>query len=413
MPINLLEDSREAGKAIRGNLLRTILTAAIIAIGITALVSIEVSLTALRGSLETGLSDLGAKNFEVKDVTVAGRRRGRKRRVYDALTYEEVTRFKRKYQFSKRIGLYTDVEGGLEIKRLGKKTNPNMSAAGVDEYYLANKGYDLKEGRNFTPTELQYSVPVAIVGQEVINELFGAQENPIGEHFQMLDERLTIVGVLEASKGLEGGGLERSIFLPIGLANRMAKGQQLNYNITVTVEDESKMDEAMNEAIGLMRQIRGDQLGKENSFEVTKSEAALKSLESALGMVRLGGFGIIFITLLGACIGLMNIMLVSVTERTREIGVRKSVGATSFRIAVQFLTEAILICFLGGVFGSLFGIGIGNLVGRFVFDVENLILPLWPIVLAFVACTLVGIISGLFPAIKAARLDPIESLRYE
>jgi putative ABC transport system permease protein len=192
----------------------------------------------------------------------------------------------------------------------------------------------------------------------------------------------------------------------------MAEGRGLWYELTVGISDPSKMEMAMGEATGLMRRIRGDDVGKENSFELEKSETLAQELESITSGLRAAGVGIGFITLLGASIALMNIMLVSVTERTREVGVRKALGATPLRIRQQFVIEAIVVCVLGGIGGVILGILIGNGLARLM-NIEVFVIPWFEMIMGMLVCIFVGLISGYYPAHKASKLDPIESLRFE
>ena len=196
------------------------------------------------------------------------------------------------------------------------------------------------------------------------------------------------------------------------MANQLASGRGLQYNLTVGISDASQLELAMGEATGLMRSIRQDRVGEPNSFELEKSETLAENLESITGALRIGGFGVGFITLLGASIALMNIMMVSVTERTREVGVRKALGATPLRIRQQFVIEAIVVCILGGIAGIIMGIGIGNVISKAI-GVDSFVIPwLWMLV-GLVICVVVGLLSGYYPAFKASKLDPIESLRFE
>jgi putative ABC transport system permease protein len=200
--------------------------------------------------------------------------------------------------------------------------------------------------------------------------------------------------------------------VPIIKGNQMAKGRGLWYEITVGISDPTQLDHAMGEATGLMRSIRRDRAGQPNSFELEKSETLAQELATITSGLRLGGFGIGFITLLGASIALMNIMLVSVTERTREVGVRKALGATPSRIRQQFVIEAIVVCLLGGIAGIILGIAVGNLLSRLM-GITTFVTPWTWMGVGFVVCVFVGLISGYYPAQKASRLDPIESLRFE
>ena len=205
---------------------------------------------------------------------------------------------------------------------------------------------------------------------------------------------------------------DNMVQIPILVANQLASGRGLDYTLTIGVNDPTQVELAMGEATGLMRNIRHDQVGQQNSFEIEKSETLAENLASITSGLRFGGFGVGFITLLGASIALMNIMLVSVTERTREVGVRKALGATPLRIRQQFVIEAIVVCLLGGIVGIIMGIGIGNLISRLM-NIDAFIIPwLWMFV-GLVVCVAVGLISGYYPAYKASKLDPIESLRFE
>jgi putative ABC transport system permease protein len=224
--------------------------------------------------------------------------------------------------------------------------------------------------------------------------------------------KFKVVGLLKEKGQLSEDNYDNMIIIPIIKANQMAKGRGLWYELTVGISDPSQMEFAMGEATGLMRRIRGDQIGREDSFELEKSETLAQELESITGGLRIAGFGIGFITLLGASIALMNIMLVSVTERTREVGVRKALGATPLRIRQQFVIEAIVVCVLGGVTGVVLGIIIGNLLAR-AMSIDVFVIPWTEMLLGMVVCIVVGLISGYYPAHKASKLDPIESLRFE
>ncbi len=411
--MNFIENVKEAAKSIQENLLRTVLTASIVAIGITALVGILTAIDALQASITEGLSGFGANSFDIEDIP--RRRRssnGVQARAVERISFEEAAEFREKYPLGNTISIEAYITGIAELKRFSKKTNPNTSVIGIDEFYLDNKSYTLKEGRNFSRLELEQGAAVAIIGKDITDQLFEENDPVLGEQISFRGNKFRIVGVLESTGGLGSGGVDRSMFIPLENANKFRAQQQLTYAIVTTVNDPSQMEYAIGEATGLMRQIRKDPLGTDNSFEIKKSDSVAASLDEISGTLKIGGSVISFVTLIGASIGLMNIMMVSVTERTREIGVRKALGATPARIREQFLVEAITICILGGGVGILFGMLIGNLVSRLVGDGVFIVPWLW-IVLGLVVCVGVGVISGYYPARKAADLDPIESLRYE
>lgn len=411
--MNLLENILEGLRAIRANLLRTTLTALIIAIGITSLVGILTAIDAIQYSVNESMSSLGANSFDIRSKGDFRRRQqGVEEKTYPRMRYAEMVRFKEMYKYPSDMTLFTTVTGAAEIKRLSKKTNPNSRITGGDENYLLIQGYDLEVGRNFSEIELQYGAPVVILGREIVNTLFD-KEDPINKEISFFGKRYTVVGILEKQGGFGAdSGADRIALIPLEAARRVSVDYDLRYVLTAAVSNPTDIDPAMGEATGLMRSIRRDRIGTPDSFDLAKKDTLAERMESITGFLRIGGMVIGFITLLGASIGLMNIMMVSVTERTREIGVRKALGATPRLIKQQFLIEAIVICQLGGVAGVLLGLAIGNLVANLIASGVFIVPWMW-MFFGLVICVIVGLLSGYLPARKAARLDPIESLRFE
>lgn len=413
--MQIKENIREGLRSVRNNLLRSILTAAIVAIGITSLVGILTAIDAMQASITNNFSTLGANSFTIKSIDQGRRQQnqGRQSKNYEPLNYEEAKQFEDKFLYGSTVSVSTFVANWAEAKYGSKTTNPNILFLGVDPDYLPLKGYDLLEGRNFSPIEARYGSNVALIGPQVRESLFSKNESPIGKDIRVMGGKFKVVGVLESAGSLGGdSGTDRAIFIPVIAARGFATQGQLRYSIDIEVEQPGEMEEAMGEATGLMRIIRRDRLGQPESFEVERNKTAAESLAEIEGYLKIGGFVIGIITLLGASIGLMNIMMVSVTERTREIGVRKALGATPLKIRQQFIIEAIVICLIGGIAGVLLGLTIGNLVSGLIGDSVFIIPWIW-IIMGFTLCVLVGLFSGYYPAYKASKLDPVESLRFE
>ena len=412
--MNQLENIFEALRSIKGNLLRTVLTALIVSIGLFALVGILTGIDAMKNSLSETFASLGANSFTIKAKGYTNRYRngGRVEKQYPPVSFLQAKQFKAQMRGEAEVGLSAYIAGAAEVKANGQKTNPNMQVIAGDENYLRIQGYNLAQGRIFSQAELATGANVLIVGDEIRLKLFPRQ-SPVGQYVTALGRRLLVVGLLEKSGATMGGsGADRLAFLPLETGNQLPRQRALTYDIKTATARPETLAYLMGQATGTMRAVRHDGVGREDSFEVESSESMAKDLDSLSGKMKVGGGLIAFITLLGASIALMNIMLVSVTERTREIGIRKAMGATAVQIKQQFLMEAIVICLLGGAFGILLGVAGGNGVALLIGAGSFYVPWLW-MLLGLVICVTVGLASGYYPASKAAALDPIESLRYE
>jgi putative ABC transport system permease protein len=408
-----LENIRIAWTSIKSQPLRTILTMLIIAFGIMALVGILTAIDAIKSSINSNFTSMGANTFNIRNREMSVRigKKGKGPRRYKQISYDEAVRFGREFDFPATTSISTMASMAATLKYKSEKTNPNIQVMGGDENYLASAGYELAKGRNFSSQDVQYGSHVVILGQDIVSTLFKSKEDPLDKVITIGSGKYKVIGILKPKGSSMGFGGDKICMLPLSNVRQYFPRPNMSFTISVMTNNVQHLDIAVQEATGLFRVIREVPVGEENNFEVTKSDNLANILIENISTVTLGATAIGFITLLGAAIGLMNIMLVSVTERTREIGVRKALGATQKMIKRQFLIEAVVICQAGGLAGIIFGILIGNLFGM-VLETPFIVPWMW-IIGGVILCIFVGLISGLLPAVRASRLDPIESLRYE
>jgi putative ABC transport system permease protein len=415
--MNFIENIKEGWRSIRGSLLRNFLTALIIAIGITALVGMQTTVDGIQTRVNSNFASLGANSFDIKGPEMFRRRRsGLSENKFPPVEYREALQYQQMFanKTTATVSLYTGLTGIAEIKFESKKTNPNSRVMGGDENYLPIKGYEIDKGRNISKSDVELAQNVAVIGQELVKSLF-QNRNPINQQITVLGQKMLVIGTLAKKGSLSGStGNDRIVALPLTTARNLAgERRRLTIDITTSVPEIKDMDFIMAEAESIMRRVRGDEVGQVNSFEIKRADSFAKDFESISGKLSGAGLLIGIVTLLGAAIALMNSMLVAVTERTREIGIRKSIGATSYQILLQFLFEAILICILGGLMGLVLGLSVGNVFSGLIADTKSFVVPWGWIIGANIACVFVGLVSGIYPAWKASRLDPIEALRYE
>lgn len=407
------ENLRIALQTIRTNRLRTILTIAIIAFGIMALVGILTSIDSIKKSITDEFMIMGANTFSIESrgMNVHTPRKRIRARNFSFISYRQAEEFKENFKFPATVSIWTWASGMGVVKYGSVKTNPNIPVIGCDESYLATTGNNVQTGRNFSQNDILESRNYVILGDKIAKKLFGETADPLDKIIIVGSGKYKVVGVLEGRGSSVVMNTDNVCLIPYTNVRQYFSRPRMNYTISVKTENQALMDAAAGEAEGVFREVRNLGVTDESDFNINKSDSLIEVLLENLESVNIAAIIIGIITLFGAVVGLMNIMLVSVTERTREIGIRMALGARRSTIKQQFLYEAIVIGQFGGIFGIFLGILIGNVLS--IFMKSSFIVPWAWILLGFALCFVVGVASGYFPAVKASRQDPIAALRYE
>jgi putative ABC transport system permease protein len=401
-----------AVQAIKNNKLRTGLTILGVVVGIFSIIVIMTIISMLQSSIDSGLSLLNKNTFQIEKFDRTQRRgpegdqswRNRK-----DITIEQAYRLKDLLTQAEYVGA-EQWQFGKVIKYGNRETNPNIQVAGITTDAMKTNNWKVAYGRDLRENDINYSNDVCLIGQDVVDKLF-TNVSPVNQKIRVDGNPFRVIGVLERQPQLFGSSRDNYIVMPITKFQSLYGKRNSSINITVMSRTKEDYNDVIEAAIGYMRTIRKVEPGKPNDFSIFSNETLIDQVNNITGGIKIGALVISIIALLAAGVGIMNIMLVSVTERTREIGVRKAVGAKRYNILVQFLSEAIILCLAGGFIGILLGIGIGNFVGGLI-NAKSAIPYDW-VFIGLSLCVFVGVIFGTYPAYKASNMDPIEALRYE
>ncbi len=398
--------------SIKGNKLRTLLTILGVVVGIFSIIVIMTIITMLEKSIENGVSQLGQNTFQIQKfpaIMTGGHDAWMKYRNRKDLTLEDYKRLKGMLTEAKYIGA-EQWRMGQVVKFNGEETNPNIPVAGITADAMKTNNWSSAYGRDIRNTDVKYSNDVCDIGKDIADKLF-PNINPVGQVIRVNNYPLKIVGVLDKQPALFGQTRDSYLIMPITVFQSIYGKLHRSINITVMSQSKEDYNPTIEAAIGYMRIIRKVMPGQENDFDIFSNESIMNQINDITSGVKIGAMVVSIIALIAAGVGIMNIMLVSVTERTREIGIRKAVGARKFSILYQFLIEAVILCLTGGFFGIVLGVGVGNFAGSFLN--AQMAIPYDWIAIGFSLCIFVGIVFGTYPAYKASNMDPIEALRYE
>ncbi|HXX62427.1 MAG TPA: ABC transporter permease [Bacteroidota bacterium] len=408
---NLRESMNMALAAIRSSKLRSLLTLLGIAVGVFSIISVMTALGVLRNSIEEGITQLGANTFQIQKfpANFGGDNRGRFRN-RKQITYEEALAVKDKATLAEEVG----IEGwqfGRVVFWQGTKTNPNVEICGENVEGIVTNDWVIDRGRSFSESDLDQARMVAVLGAPVVEKLFPPYIDPVGQTIRVDGAIYTVIGTFLKKGGALGGNQDNFVCTPITTFFMRYGKNDRDIHIMVKARDRESVEDAIEQSRMILRAARHVAPGADDDFSWFSNDSLIKEFNDLTLYLRMGVLLVSSISLLAAGVGIMNIMLVSVTERTKEIGVRKSIGAQKRDILSQFMIEAVILCEIGGVIGIVLGILGGNVVG-ILMEVPAIIPWEW-VGIGLLVCSVVGFVFGVYPAWKASNLDPIEALRFE
>ncbi|MES2812088.1 MAG: ABC transporter permease [Bacteroidota bacterium] len=407
------ENIKIALGSIKTQLLRTILTVMIIAIGITALVGILGAVSMIEHKLTTSFVAMGANTFTLNQYSNQTRTQGdgEVEKINPIISYAEAKAFRENYKYPfTHTSISFTATANAEVKYENDKTDPEVSVLGVDDNYIPNSGLEVVTGRNFTNFDIENNSYVCVLGADFEKKLL-KDINPIDKTISIRGAKFKVIGILKEKGSTFGNSQDLRVLAPLQVARTLFTAPNINYTTSVMIDKKEFLDEAVDDAMITMRKVRKLNPIEDTNFGISRSDDLINKIKGLSDYLNWAAIIISLITIFGSSIALMNIMLVSVTERTREIGTRKALGAKRSTIAFQFFMETLVIGQIGGILGIVLGLGLSSIFSSFL-DFE-FVIPWLAIFSAFIVSFIVAVVSGSYPAMKAAKLDPIEALRYE
>ena len=413
--MNIIESVALAMNSVKANKLRTFLTLLSVTIGVFAITGTGALIESINSTMTKELESLGETVYYISKTPIIQSQGGPDRRRYTSRKNLDYRLFKNLVKHSKIPKEFCAFyqAGGYVIKKGNQKTENNVWLVGASETLFTSLNYPIETGRTFTQYEVTNSSNVAVVGMDIIIKIFSNEQNPLGKQISINNRKFTVIGILTPRGSMMGQSQDNIVVIPITYFLKYYATSEYNFNLQYALKAPSKklLEASMDETIGVLRNLRNCKPGEENDFEVEDNAAISEQFSNITKYLAFFGAACGLVALIAAGVGIMNIMLVSVKERTREIGIRKAVGAKTRSILFQFLIESVTLCQFGAFIGIIIGVSIGAIFGKLVG--MGLGIPYFWIIFSIIICTILGIVSGAYPAWRAAKLDPIEALRNE